>query len=181
MFNKIATTIGNKVISEKLRAMLADLRSNTQAILDSIEEIKAQARYEGFEDYEIDLLIRSYFKDVLSKNQLRYILYQKPRRKAQKNLIDKVGTSPQIDDNNVPQLAAPDYKEVIPDQVLDEVTQEQQTENIDNYKPDYALEDLRAQLNNANSKNNYLTAQVKTLEEQLEAKTRNPPLIIFLQ
>jgi hypothetical protein len=62
---KIDTTIGNKVISEKLRAMLADLRSNTQAILDSIEEIKAQARYEGFEDYEIDLLIRSYFKDVL--------------------------------------------------------------------------------------------------------------------
>jgi hypothetical protein len=55
---KIDTTIGNKVISEKLRAMLADLRSNTQAILDSIEEIKAQARYEGFEDYEIDLLIR---------------------------------------------------------------------------------------------------------------------------
>jgi vancomycin resistance protein YoaR len=86
-----------------------------------------------------------------------------------------VGTSPQFDDNNVPQLAAPDYKEVIPDQVLDEVTQEQQTENIDNYKPDYALEDLRAQLNNANSKNNYLTAQVKTLKEQLEAKTRNPP------
>jgi hypothetical protein len=172
---KIDTTIGNKVISEKLRAMLADLRSNTQAILDSIEEIKAQARSEGFEDYEIDLLIRSYFKDVLSKNQLSYILYQKPRRKAQKNLIDKVGTSPQIDDNNVPQLAAPDYKEVIPDQVLDEVTQEQQTENIDNYKPDYALEDLRAQLNNAYSKNNYSTAQVKTLKEQLEAKTRNPP------
>ncbi len=57
---KIDTTIGNKVISEKLRAMLTDLRSNTQAILDSIEEIKAQARSEGFEDYEADLLIKSY-------------------------------------------------------------------------------------------------------------------------
>jgi hypothetical protein len=172
---KIDTTIGNKVISEKLRAMLTDLRSNTQAILDSIEEIKAQARSEGFEDYEIGLLIRSYFKDFLSKNRLSYILYKQPRRKAQKNLIDKVGTSPQIDDNNVPQIASPDYKLVIPDQVLDEVIQEQQTENFDNYKPDYVLEDLRAQLNNANSKNNYLTAQVKTLKEQLEAKTRNPP------
>jgi hypothetical protein len=122
---KIDTTIGNKVISEKLRAMLTDLRSNTQAILDSIEEIKAQARSEGFEDYEIGLLIRSYFKDFLSKNRLSYILYKQPRRKAQKNLIDKVGTSPQIDDNNVPQIASADYKVVIPDQVLDEVIQEQ--------------------------------------------------------
>lgn len=83
--SKIDTTIGNKVISKKLRAMLTDLRSNTQAILDSIYEIKAQARSEGFEDYEIDLLIRSYFKDSLSKNQFSYILYQKPKRKAQKN------------------------------------------------------------------------------------------------
>jgi len=175
MFIKIDTTIGNKVISEKLRAMLTDLRSNTQAILDSIDEIKAQARSEGFEDYEIGLLIRSYLKDFLSKDQLRYILYQKPRREAQKNLIDKVATSPQIDDNNVPQIAAPDYKVVIPDQVLDEVTQEKQTENFDNYKQDNALEDLRVQLNNTKSKNNDLAARIKILEEQLEAKTRNSP------
>ena len=86
MFNKIATTIGNKVISEKLRAMLADLRSNTQAILDSIEEIKAQARSEGFEDYEIDLLIRSYFKDVLSKNQLQlYSISQTKKKSTEKS------------------------------------------------------------------------------------------------
>lgn len=175
MFIKIDTTIGNKVISEKLRAMLTDLRSNTQAILDSIDEIKAQARSEGFEDYEIGLLIRSYLKDFLSKDQLRYILYRKPRREAQKNLIDKVATSPQIDDNNVPQIAAPDYKVVIPDQVLDEVTQEKQTENFDNYKQDNALEDLRVQLNNTKSKNNDLAARIKILEEQLEAKTRNSP------
>ena len=58
MHIKIATTIGNRVISEKLKAMLTDLRSNTEAILDSIDEIKAQAHSEGFEDYEIDLLIR---------------------------------------------------------------------------------------------------------------------------
>jgi hypothetical protein len=82
---KIDTTIGNKVISEKLRAMLTDLRSNTQAILDSIEEIKAQARSEGFEDYEIGLLIRSYFKDFLSKNRLSYILYKQPRRSTEKS------------------------------------------------------------------------------------------------
>ena len=30
-------------------------------------------------------------------------------------------------------------------------------------------------MNNANSKNNYLVAQIKTLKEQLEAKTRNSP------
>ena len=37
----IDTTIGNKVISEKLRAMLTYLRSNTQARLDSIDKIKS--------------------------------------------------------------------------------------------------------------------------------------------
>jgi regulator of replication initiation timing len=166
MHIKIDTTIGNRVISEKLKAMLTDLRSNTEAILDSIDEIKAQAHSEGFEDYEIDLLIRSYLKESLSKDRLRYILYKKPRREAQKNLIDKVGPSPQIDYNNVPQ---------IPDQIPDEVTQGQQTENLDNYKQHYALEDLRAQLDNVNSKNNDLAAQIKTLKEQLGAKTRNSP------
>lgn len=145
--------------------MLTDLRSNTQAILDRLDEIKAQARSEGFEDYEIGLLIRSNLKDFLSKDQIRHVLYQKPRREAQKNLIDKVATSPQIDDNNVPQIAAPDYKVVIPDQVLDEVTQEKQTENFDNYKQDNAYEDLRVQLNITNSKNNDLTARIKILEE----------------
>jgi hypothetical protein len=42
MLIKIDTTIGNGVISDKLKAMLTDLRSNTQAILDSVEEIKIQ-------------------------------------------------------------------------------------------------------------------------------------------
>jgi hypothetical protein len=87
---KIDTTIGNKVISEKLRAMLTDLRSNTQAILDSIEEIKAQARSEGFEDYEIGLLIRSYFKDFL-RISLAIFYIKNQEEKHRKILLTKWG------------------------------------------------------------------------------------------
>ncbi len=65
MHIKIDTAIGNRVISEKLKAMLTDLRSNTEAILDSIDEIKAQAHSEGFEEFEIDLLLKSYLKRIL--------------------------------------------------------------------------------------------------------------------
>lgn len=45
--------------------MLADLRSNTHAIFDSVDEIKEQARSEGFEEFEIDLLLKSYLKRIL--------------------------------------------------------------------------------------------------------------------
>ena len=71
---ELDTKIGNKVISEKLKGMLSDLRSNTRAIFDSVDEIKDQARSEGFEDFEIDMLLKSYLKEFLSKDQLKYIL-----------------------------------------------------------------------------------------------------------
>lgn len=176
MSNTIDTTIGNMAISEKLRAMLTDLRSNTQAILDSIDEIKAQARSEGFEDYEADLIIRSYLKEFLSKRRIKYLLSERPKL-LHKKLTDKTANIDQVE--KIPEIPSPDYAVVVPDQVLDEVIQEQQkledTQTFESYKYDYGLEDLQAQLDNANSKNNDLTARIKTLEEQLGAKTRNSP------
>lgn len=176
---KIDTTIGNKVVSEKLNAMLTDLRSNTQVILDSINEIKAQARSEGFEDYEADLLIKSYLKEFSSKRRIKYLLSERPKL-LHKKLTDKTANIGQVE--KIPEIPSPDYAIVVPDQVLDEVIQEQQklqdTQTSELNKYDYALEDLQAQLNNANSKNNDLSARIKTLEEkniQLEEKPRNSP------
>jgi hypothetical protein len=48
-----------------LKGMLADLRSNTRAIFDSVDEIKEQARSEGLEEFEIDLLLKSCLKRIL--------------------------------------------------------------------------------------------------------------------
>ena len=68
---------------------------------------------------------------------------------------------------------------------MEEITQEQKeqedTEPIEEYKPqepDYAVEDLKIQLDNANNKITELSTQNKTLEEkykQLEARTRVSP------
>ena len=71
---------------------------------------------------DITLVLWIFFLTVFAKVRISLAIFyiKKPRRKAQKNLIDKVGTNPQIDENNVPQIAAPDHKVVIPDQVLDE-------------------------------------------------------------
>jgi hypothetical protein len=74
--------------------MLVDLRNTTATIIDAIEEIKIQARSEGFEDHETDLLINSYLKEFLNKDQIKYVLHDKPRRAKQKSLTDKSGTSP---------------------------------------------------------------------------------------
>jgi hypothetical protein len=84
-----------------------------------------------------------------------------------KKLTDKTANIGQVE--KIPEIPLPDYAIVVPDQVLDEVIPEQQkledTQTSELNKYDYALEDLRAQLNNANSKNNDLTARIKTLEK----------------
>jgi hypothetical protein len=67
---EIDTTIGNKVISGKLKCMLADLRNNMRAISDSVKEIEEQAHSEGFEDFEINLLLRIFLKEFLSPKQI---------------------------------------------------------------------------------------------------------------
>ena len=53
----------------------------------------------------------------------------KPRRENQKRLTDKQDISVPIDYNNIPDILTPDYNIVIPDQVLEDVLQEQKQEN----------------------------------------------------
>jgi DNA repair exonuclease SbcCD ATPase subunit len=178
MTTHIDTIVGNKGLSEKLTGMLVDLRdtigSAFETIEDKIEKINAQAHSEGFEDYEIELLLRMYLSGVKTKRQLKWILTDKPRIKEQKKLMENGDINVPIEDNNVPDIPQPDYKIVIPDQVIEEEL-EQLTEE---YKPDYTLEDLRSQIENYKSRIEELTTQCKTLEEkykQLEAKTRVSP------
>ena len=50
--------------------MLVDLENNTKAIFDSIEEIRTQARSEGFEDFETDLLLKPYLIEAWAEIEL---------------------------------------------------------------------------------------------------------------
>jgi hypothetical protein len=188
---KIDTTIGNKVISEKLKCMLADLRSNTHAIFDSVKEIEEQAHSEGFEDFEINLLLRIFLKEFLSSKQIDNLFYKYKKKKVLEDLTSKrdIDDNKIIEDNSIPDdIAAPDYKVVVPDRLLNEVItegqQEQQqitetdTPRFDTYKQDYAIEDLKSQLDTSKENVELLTLRNKGLEAkniQLEAKTRNSP------
>ena len=121
----IVLNFSNREPSDKLNSMLVDLENNTKAIFDSIEEIRTQARSEGFEDFETDLLLKPYLDRGMGRDRAKYILRDKSRRKKQNSLTKNLGTSPQIDDNNVPKIPAPDYNFVVPDQVFDKATHEQ--------------------------------------------------------
>ena len=171
------TTVGNRGISERLKGMLVDLRNSTATYFEQIENIRNQAYSEGLEDHEINLLIKNYLKELLNRNQIKYILYDKARRARQKSLTKNLGTSPQHD--NIPSIPAPDYKIVIPDQVIEE-EQEQLTQQQQEYKPEYASEDLRSQVESYKSQIEELTADKKNIEEknkQLEAKTIVSPAV----
>jgi hypothetical protein len=88
-------TISNKGISERLKGMLVDLRdtigSAFETIEDKIEKINVQAHSEGFEDYEIELLLRMYLSGVKTKRQLKWIITDKPRIKEQKRIMENRG------------------------------------------------------------------------------------------
>ena len=191
---QIDTVISNKEPSPKLKQMLTDLRSNTGAWIDSIEEIRQQAHKEGFTDEQTKLLLKQYLSEFLSVRQIKWLLVDKPRREAEKKLTEKPDTS--VSDANMrkeqePTVSIPtDYKVVIPDQVLEEETkqlqqeQEQEQEPISEaletlrVKPDYEGENLKMQLDIANNKVIELTTQIKNLEEkyrQVEARTRVSP------
>ena len=174
----IVTTVGNKEISERLKGMLVDLRNSTATYFEQIENIRNQAYSEGLEDHEINLIIKNYLKKFLNRDQIKYILYDKARRAKQKNLTKDLGISPRHDD--IPSIPAPDYKIVVPDQVI-EVEQEQLTQQQQEYKPENALEDLRSQVESYKSQIEELTADKKSFEEkykQLEAKTSvSPPAV----
>jgi hypothetical protein len=164
MYINTVTPSGNKCPSERLKGMLADLRSNVSIIVESIKEIRQQAKSEGFEEHEIHSFLRHYLSKFLSQNQVRYLLYWKPRRAVQKKLTDKAVTchtdanmsidkEPETETVSIPT----DYNVVIPEQVLEEEIkqleqQEQQkgaepvNEVFEELKPDHGEEELRAEL-----------------------------------
>jgi hypothetical protein len=193
MCTQIDTIIGNKEPSEKLKGLLVSLRDKVIYTLKDIEAdievINTQAHSEGYEDHEIDLLIRNYLSGIRkTKRQIKYILYDKPRIKEQKKLIEKQDNF--VSDANMSErtITLPTELKILP-QDLEEITQEQQEqedtepelspfEELKTQKPDYAIEDLKIQLDNEKNKSNELITQNKALEEkykQLEARTRVSP------
>ncbi|HEX5976009.1 MAG TPA: hypothetical protein VFY68_01965 [Nitrososphaeraceae archaeon] len=150
MSTHIDTIIGNKELSEKLTGMLVDLRSKVGLVLEDvendIEKIRAQGHSEGFEDHEIDLLLKMYLSGLKTKRQLKWILYEKPRLEKQKKLTDNKAKIGENDYNNVPEIPAPDNI-VIPAQVIDEVINElEQSETAEALKPNYEVEELKLRL-----------------------------------
>lgn len=182
MSTQIDTIIGNKKPSEELKGLLIELRdvvgSAFETIEDKIEKINVKAHSEGFEDHEIDLLLKMYLSGLKTKRQLKWILYEKPRIKEQKKLTDKPAINGQNDYNNVPDIPAPDNI-VIPAQVVDEVINEQEhSEALEALKPNYEVEELKLRLDTTQTNLDQALADKKQLEEkykQLEAKTRPSP------
>jgi hypothetical protein len=186
---RIDTTIGNKRPSGRLIGMLVDLVNNTNAIFDSVGEIRAQAHSEGFDDFETDLLLKTYLVKGLGKNKARYLLNEKPRleKEKQKKLTKNLAKIGENDDNNVPNIPPPDYNIVVPNQVLDEVTQEiqeiqpkqeQEASSFVELKPDYGLEESRVELEDTKKQLAREREDKKQLEEkykQLETKIRDSP------
>jgi hypothetical protein len=191
---EIDTIDGNKQPSEKLKGLLVNLRNKViytlKDIENDIEAINIQARSEDYEDHEIDLLIRGYLSGIKkTKRQIRYILKEVPRAREQKKLIEKhadIGTDVNMQKEEETISLPTEHKVIISDQLAEELEntieqQEQQQESFEEFKPDYALEDLRPQLANANGRITELTTQKKALEEkyrQLEARISNsiPPI-----
>ena len=178
MYIQLDTINGNKKPSEKLKGMLVNLVNNAEATFDSVKEIRDQARKEGFEDFETDLLLKTYLEKALGKTKARNILYWKPRREAQKRLTDKTVTDHKNEDNNVPEIPAPDNI-VIPAEVVDEVLDEQEhSEAIEALKPNYEVEGLKLRLDTTQANHDQALADKKNREEkyiQLEAKKRWNP------
>ena len=81
----IDTIVGNKRPSEELTGMLVDLRETTRSLFnnieDKLEKIRIKAYSEGFSKQETDGLLKLYLrKSSLTKNQIRWLTYEKPRR-----------------------------------------------------------------------------------------------------
>ena len=96
MYSQIDTIIGNKEPSAKLKSMLVNLVNKAETIFDGVKEIRDQARKEGFEDYETDLLLKTYLEKALGKYKARYILYDKARKETQKSLTKNKGIFPKM-------------------------------------------------------------------------------------
>lgn len=151
--------IGNKPISDKLRSMLLDLKTNIVVLYESVEAIREQARSENFEDYEIDLLLKQFLKQFLNARQVKWILVDQPRELIQKKISENLDSNVQNDDKNLPELPQP---EVIDH---DETIQLKDTKRT--------TQDLNLKLENDNALTD--KRHLKEKNRQLEAETRVLP------
>jgi hypothetical protein len=93
------------------------------------------------------LLSKAYLSGLKTKRQLKWILTDKHRIKEQKKLTEKRDINVPIDDNNVPEIPAPEYDIVVPEQVVNEVIDEQEhSEALEALKPNYEVEELKLRL-----------------------------------
>lgn len=166
-----------------------------------MEKVKAQAQAEDFSKQETIGLIKQYLKKIsLTNNQIKWLTYLKPRIKEQKKLREEqvvnysdanmpmANPKPEPETVNIPT----DYKVVVPDQVLEEETkqfeqeveqeqEQEQSEVLETHKPEpnYEIENLRLELDNAKNKITELTTQNKLWEEKYKqlAKTRALPAV----
>lgn len=159
MIRDSVTHIGNKPISDKLRSMLLDLKTNIVVLYESVEAIREQARSENFEDYEIDLLLKQFLKQFLKPRQVKWILVDQPRELIQKKISENLDSNVQNDDKNLPELAQP---EVIDH---DETIQLKDTKRT--------TQDLNLKLENDNALRD--KRHLKEKNKQFEAETRVLP------
>jgi hypothetical protein len=158
------TQIGNKPISDKLRSMLLDLKTNIGVLHESVKAIREQAHSENFEDYEIDLLLKQFLKQFLNPRQVKWILVDQPRELDKKKISDNLDSNVQNDDKNLLKLPQPeviDHDETI--QLEDTILTPQDLK--------LKLENALINLNNALTDKRHLEEKYK----QLEAKTRVSP------
>jgi hypothetical protein len=158
------TQIGNKPISDKLRSMLLDLKTNIGVLHESVKAIREQAHSENFEDYEIDLLLKQFLKQFLNPRQVKWILVDQPRELDKKKISDNLDSNVQNDDKNLLELPQPeviDHDETI--QLEDTILTPQDLK--------LKLENALINLNNALTDKRHLEEKYK----QLEAKTRVSP------
>jgi hypothetical protein len=196
MVLQIDTVIGNERPSKELTRLLEDLANTVYLSYKDIEvkmeKVKAQAQAEDFSKQETIGLVKQYLKKIsLTNNQIKWLTYLKPRIMEQKKLREEQVLN--YSDANMP-MANPKpetvniptyYKVVVPDQVLEETKQfeqeQEQSEVFETHKPEpnYEVENLRLELDNAKNKITELTTQNKLWEEKYKqsAKTRTLPAV----
>lgn len=158
-----------------------------------MEKIRIKAHSEGFSKQETDGLLKLYLrKSSLTKNQIRWLTYEKPRRLEHKKPREKRATSG-TDANMQEEIITLPTEHKILSQDLEEITQEQQAKEQgqeqqeedsileDLAKPqvsDFAKEELELQLDVTQMNLDRAEEDKKQLEEkykQLEARTRVSP------
>jgi len=74
------TLVGNKTLSEKLKGLIDEPVHKTRDILDIVEEIKKKQK-RGFDDLEIDMMLRDLYKQSYLAVELDgSFLKQKPKK-----------------------------------------------------------------------------------------------------